>query len=282
MRFNEFKESIPDDGTRGGQEPNRSTGLEAGPPYPRDEMDNVRALQTRLQELGYSVGNTGVDGKYGPRTSRAVKAYKTDFNVEDPTNGRSITNQEITAMQSAEKKEDPTPTGNENAGGGAATYVDLPDPEGDEGSVGQLRINSAALLTLDGGQSRLTRSSAEREMQETLQMAREVAGLFGQPLRIRDAIARDGTSRERNRQGSQHFNGTALDLDVGHLSNEEKLQLLNACIQVGFTGYGLGESTLHIDRGTARFWTYSSTYGGLSANDVGLTAKAGRRVTGLA
>jgi len=87
-------------------------GLEAGPPYPQEDREAVRALQTKLEELGYSVGSTGIDGKYGPRTSRAVSAYKTDFNVTNGDRGRSISAEEITAMQSAEKKDDPTPTGN--------------------------------------------------------------------------------------------------------------------------------------------------------------------------
>ena len=38
------------------------TTLTSGPPYPREEMDAVKALQTKLEELGYSVGNTGIDG----------------------------------------------------------------------------------------------------------------------------------------------------------------------------------------------------------------------------
>lgn len=93
-------------------DPSGTDGLEAGPPYPQEDMEAVRALQTKLEELGYSVGSTGIDGKYGPRTSRAVSAYKTDFNVTNGDRGRSISAAEITAMQSAEKKDDPTPTGN--------------------------------------------------------------------------------------------------------------------------------------------------------------------------
>jgi peptidoglycan hydrolase-like protein with peptidoglycan-binding domain len=59
-----------------------SEALTAGPPYPREEIDAVKALQTKLEELGYSVGNTGIDGKYGPRTTRAVRAFKRDYNIQ--------------------------------------------------------------------------------------------------------------------------------------------------------------------------------------------------------
>ena len=63
--------------TVAGQEPNKSindtsAGLEAGPPYPPEQTDAVKQLQKALQSAGYSVGSTGVDGKYGPRTAKAV------------------------------------------------------------------------------------------------------------------------------------------------------------------------------------------------------------------
>ena len=88
MRLNEFNiTEIPDDGNRGGQEPNRSVddlaaGLEAGPPYPPEQTDAVKQLQKALQSAGYSVGSTGVDGKYGPRTARAVAGFKKDYGVK--------------------------------------------------------------------------------------------------------------------------------------------------------------------------------------------------------
>lgn len=85
MRYKEFKlieqtvNEIPDDGNRG--TPAQSEALKAGPPYPPEESEAVKALQTKLEELGYSVGSTGIDGKYGPRTTRAVRAFKQDYNI---------------------------------------------------------------------------------------------------------------------------------------------------------------------------------------------------------
>lgn len=61
-----------------------STGdivLQMGPPYPPEDMDAVKELQSALNAAGYSVGSTGVDGKYGPRTARAVGAFKKDYNL---------------------------------------------------------------------------------------------------------------------------------------------------------------------------------------------------------
>jgi len=84
----------------------QSQGLTAGPPYPQEDIDAVRALQTKLEELGYSVGNTGIDGKYGPRTTRAVAAFKTDFNINTPAN--QITDEELQTLQTASPVAEPT------------------------------------------------------------------------------------------------------------------------------------------------------------------------------
>jgi len=128
MRYRDFKivendsaaDTAPDDGTRGDQETDSSDGLTAGPPYPPEDADAVRAMQRKLEDLGYSVGSTGIDGKYGPRTSRAVSAYKRDFNIQDTDRGRSVDAGQLQAMQSASAVEDPSPTGNERASGGAS------------------------------------------------------------------------------------------------------------------------------------------------------------------
>jgi len=84
--------------------------LEAGPPYPPEEYDAVKQMQARLEELGYSVGSTGIDGKYGPRTTRAVRAFKSDNNISTPAN--YMTAEELAALASAERVETPTSTGN--------------------------------------------------------------------------------------------------------------------------------------------------------------------------
>ena len=65
-----------------------SDTLQAGPPYPPEQKDAVKQLQKALQSAGYSVGSTGTDGKYGPRTARAVKAFKKDYNIQG--NGQDV------------------------------------------------------------------------------------------------------------------------------------------------------------------------------------------------
>jgi peptidoglycan hydrolase-like protein with peptidoglycan-binding domain len=96
MRFNEFRIIEAED-----------KGIKAGPPYPAEDIENVKTLQRKLQQLGYSVGSTGIDGKYGPRTTRAVRAYKKDNNIS--TDGTSLTSSEFAQLLKAKPVAKPTP-----------------------------------------------------------------------------------------------------------------------------------------------------------------------------
>lgn len=42
----------------------------------------VKWLQTRLEELNFSVGLFGIDGKFGPDTLRAVKKFQKDYGLK--------------------------------------------------------------------------------------------------------------------------------------------------------------------------------------------------------
>lgn len=86
--------------------------LSMGPPYPPEEREAVASIQRKLEELYYSVGNTGIDGKYGPRTARAVRAYRRDRNITDPNRGREIDAAGLEALMGAERTETVSATGN--------------------------------------------------------------------------------------------------------------------------------------------------------------------------
>ena len=119
MRYADFRiveEPIP----QGTTAPEQSS-LDSGPPYPPEERDAVKQMQSRLEELGYSVGSTGIDGKYGPRTTRAVRAFKKDNNISTPSG--SMSEDDLAALASAKKLDKPTPTGNEGGGSGAFDYA---------------------------------------------------------------------------------------------------------------------------------------------------------------
>ena len=132
MRYREFKlaEAAPTDandprGRDQRNDPNApvGAGLKAGPPYPPTDTEAVKALQSKLQGLGYSVGNTGLDGKYGPRTARAVAAYKKDNNIQSDSGVMSAA--EVTAMSTASPVANPTPPGNSGGGGSVGDLGDL-------------------------------------------------------------------------------------------------------------------------------------------------------------
>ena len=125
MRLNEFNisETAPTDvndprGPDQRNDPNTSTevsGLESGPPYPGEDIPAVRDMQTKLQALGYSVGSTGADGKYGPRTTTAVRAFKKDNNIQG--DGLSMSAEDLEKLNTAKPVENPTPTGRSAPGG---------------------------------------------------------------------------------------------------------------------------------------------------------------------
>jgi peptidoglycan hydrolase-like protein with peptidoglycan-binding domain len=112
---------------------NASSDLESGPPFPSEDIPAVKALQARLQELGYNVGNTGIDGKYGPRTTVAVSAFKKDNNM--PGNGMSMSDIELSKLKTAKKVANPTPTGAKAPGGELGSLAQDSVTQGKVGDV---------------------------------------------------------------------------------------------------------------------------------------------------
>ena len=117
--------------------------------------------------------------------------------------------------------------------------------------------NGNPLFSMDGA-SRMTQDDAAQEMQRTLQQYRRMTAMLDFPVKVNDAISKKGTSRERETPGSQHFHGTALDLSIAGLSQDQVKRLMVAAKQVGFTGFGFGSSILHVDRGPSRTWDYGN------------------------
>jgi peptidoglycan hydrolase-like protein with peptidoglycan-binding domain len=107
--------------------------LEAGPPFKPEDVAAVKALQARLEELGYSVGSTGVDGKYGPRTAVAVAAFKKDNSI--PGDGQSMGASDLEKLKTAKKVDKPTPTGAAAPGGELGT---LSQDSVTQGKVGEV------------------------------------------------------------------------------------------------------------------------------------------------
>ena len=94
---------------------NSSTDLEQGPPFPPEQKDEVMRMQKGLQDLGYSLGRLGIDGKYGPATAAAVEAFKKDYEIQG--SGSSFGKNEFSTLDKIqsgqiEKKTPTQATGN--------------------------------------------------------------------------------------------------------------------------------------------------------------------------
>jgi peptidoglycan hydrolase-like protein with peptidoglycan-binding domain/lysophospholipase L1-like esterase len=132
-------------------------GLKSGPPYPPEQADAVKTLQKGLEAIGYSVGSTGIDGKYGPRTVRAVRAFKKDYKIEG--DGISISSEGLAKLQAViagkePKVEKPTDTG--NTAGSRFMRRDDPDAQSPgypagmtQGSIESIIKREAAARNMD-------------------------------------------------------------------------------------------------------------------------------------
>lgn len=137
--------------------------LKKGPPFPPEQAKEVRAMQQSLQDLGYSVGPTGVDGKYGQYTAAAVAAFKKDYKANgtgetfDKTDKELLAKVDSGAVARVEKPSSVT-SGNAQAGLGetgsakeAVSYFISKGwtPAQAAGIVGNLQAESGANLKTD-------------------------------------------------------------------------------------------------------------------------------------
>lgn len=137
-----------------------------------------------------------------------------------------------------------------------------------------VNINEAMnpLFSMEGA-SHMVHEGANERMEALLsnQYAR-LQEAFGQPLTINDAIAKEGTSRERETPGSRHFHGDALDIDISGMSDADKMRLVDLAKRMGFIGFGFGRNILHLDMrpGEVVGWGYGDnyTFAGQSIDDM--------------
>jgi hypothetical protein len=128
---------------------------------------------------------------------------------------------------------------------------------GKSGSGQPLLSEDGDGVTAIGRVSLMTKPEAYSNMKTVLEGPfRRASGLFGGPLTVNDGIAKEGTSREKNRKGSQHFEGTALDISTAGMSDDDKLRLVDSLQKAGFQGLGFGKTIIHADMGKRRSWHY--------------------------
>jgi hypothetical protein len=84
---------------------------------------------------------------------------------------------------------------------------------------------------------------------------------YGQPLTVTSAY-RDPKRNEQvgGANNSQHMHGNAYDVDVSHLSYEDRIALADQAWAAGFRGIGFYDNSMHFDVADPRAWgpSYSS------------------------
>ena len=87
----------------------------------------------------------------------------------------------------------------------------------------------------------------------------------GKPVLLTNQVnsSKNGAYRDRRynlevggASQSEHIDGRAFDIHVSDYNREERLLLLKALVDAGFTGFGHGRGVIHADFGAKRFWTY--------------------------
>jgi len=104
-----------------------------------------------------------------------------------------------------------------------------------------------ALVEFDGSQSKMTREDAPDNFPKTQELFEKLVELIGFTPEIGDAIPKQGTSREKNTENSQHFHGKALDLYVSGLNKEQIIKMVKGASLAGFTAMGFASWGLHVD-----------------------------------
>ena len=261
MRFYEFKEAVSNE-----------PAIEQGPPF--TDTGIVQAIQDKLEQLGYSVGATGSDGKYGPRTARAVAAFKQDFGLQG--DGSSLSTADLDAMRGAQPKQNPTSTGNHtsNYRGGSDNLDDIDFASGN--GSGRVRMQNRGATRNQPLDSRLM---------SVLSTAAEEAGV--------DVVVFSGGQDERGTPGARrtgsirHDNGLAADVWI--YSDGQRLRttrenpivakFIAACVAAGARGIGAGPGYMdgvgiHVDLWGERAGSRTWGAGGRSSNTPDYVAQA--------
>jgi len=140
-----------------------SAELKKGPPFPAEDRDAVKAMQKSLEDIGYNIGPTGQDGKFGPRTAEALAAFKKDYKVQgDGQTFDTLAQDTLSKVQSGTIARVEQPTGGKGETGNAKEAVAFFVSKGwtppqAAGIVGNLQAESGANLRTnavgDGGQA---------------------------------------------------------------------------------------------------------------------------------
>lgn len=96
-------------------------------------------------------------------------------------------------------------------------------------------------------------SDMDEAFMNRLQTARDIAGV---PFKINSAYRSPEWEKFKNRSGnSMHCLGRAVDISCR--DSKSRLEILNALLQAGFNGIGIGRTFIHADdRYDRMIWLY--------------------------
>lgn len=96
---------------------------------------------------------------------------------------------------------------------------------------------------------------ASRMDQSALDAMAALESRYESPFRISSTYRDPDTNAAvGGAKGSQHLLGKAFDVDVSHMSTEERQQFIRDARATGFSGIGVYKNSIHLDTGGDRAW----------------------------
>jgi hypothetical protein len=140
--------------------------------------------------------------------------------------------------------------------------------------ISQINFASGAVISPSDERAHVEsrRFASPENVQDTLEKFVNLQNVFGARLTINDFIPRSGTTRRTPSSGggSEHWNGRALDISTSNMNHNDKIRLVSSALEAGFTGFGFGNTILHVDTGRRRYWGYgNSTFGEIPLSELG-------------
>lgn len=204
----------------------------------------VSVVQGMLQQLGYSLGAPGIDGKYGVETAKAVAAFKKDNQL--PGDGNALSGKEIQILGIAPKAATAAP----------ALRPTMAAPSGGNwfskwlGGLGQgmSDIIGWAAPAQGGGSLSWAPGVDNRVLPVVLDKLQKLQSQTGLSFTITSGYRDPARNRKAGgASGSMHLKGAAVDIKFTGDANTT-VKVIQMASALGFGGIGVYRpGSLHLD-----------------------------------